>query len=826
MHLLNAMLAGRVRREFWTPSRAVLIPKGSDQWRPLGIGESWYRLMGRCAMQTLRSTVGPKLTPLQLGVGVSGGCEIAGRLAQLMLDADSDNVLINLDLANAFNTIPREMMWTGLRYFCPELAHWFLWAYGAPTELRTSDGMLACMSETGSRQGDPLASLIFCVGFHAPLDDIVFFVRTLCGDLRGVPAHRREEVAGEIDAANRAWASRERRIRELSRPDPAAQGDLRRVLERRRELAQLREDRERERGDMERRIPDAGGVVAYMDDVNIFVPREHLPAVSAHILRVFTEYGMTLNVHKCKVLSLSPNLVPRDCPFPFEREGTLSMGVPTGTDAYRSEATKKTLDDLRVSSRALQAINPAAAYAIIRYAISARPGYLARVTERDMHRPFFEEFDSYIDGCIRTLLFGADDRPVLGSVEMSANTAAAASFLAGALGTPLTPADAHPGLSNEDWVRGVAVPLIRGLPLQLGGLALPRYGGAEGDRACLMSRAMVRDFLMDQPRLRTLRVGMERWQTVYIGLSEERRGAVAAFQSPDDEEHDGHDDADPEQWKKTVRRIQDNIRDRLLAELQRRRMDGEQAWFRSSKFKGSGKWLYAGVATGPFHGPYRFEYGEFLDALRLRCLVNPIPSCTLVGGDCRCLCGTDLRQEPYHALDCLDAVQGLVVARHNHCRDLFAKLLRGISTLKDGKVHTEVLVGNNEHAKYADVVILPTEEMAWTAVDLSIVDPAAPSYRSKVNSHHVVDAATAERARVKRTEYARANVNVAPLIIDATGRLGKDAISLFRRIGDKLHKDLEREFTTLAGLIIQRGNARVVGMFRSLRNEAQATRRA
>jgi hypothetical protein len=109
--LFNLMLANRVRREWWVPSRASLFPKGESAWRPLGIGESWYRLLGRAVMKKMGEDVGNLLAPLQLGAGIPGGSEIAGRPAQVMLNSQADMIVVNLDLANAFNTIPRDLMW-------------------------------------------------------------------------------------------------------------------------------------------------------------------------------------------------------------------------------------------------------------------------------------------------------------------------------------------------------------------------------------------------------------------------------------------------------------------------------------------------------------------------------------------------------------------------------------------------------------------------------------------------------------------------------------------------------------------------------------------
>ncbi|KAJ1385172.1 hypothetical protein B484DRAFT_410588, partial [Ochromonadaceae sp. CCMP2298] len=85
---------------------------GTDGWRPLGIGECWYRLLSRMVVRKIVGKVSKALLPLQVGSGFSGGSEIAGRLAQLGLDMDNaeeglDMALLSLDIKNAFNTIGR-----------------------------------------------------------------------------------------------------------------------------------------------------------------------------------------------------------------------------------------------------------------------------------------------------------------------------------------------------------------------------------------------------------------------------------------------------------------------------------------------------------------------------------------------------------------------------------------------------------------------------------------------------------------------------------------------------------------------------------------------
>jgi hypothetical protein len=51
---------------------------------PLGIGDCWYRFLGRTVVKALGAEVGLCLLPTQLGVGVPGGYEIGARLPQIL----------------------------------------------------------------------------------------------------------------------------------------------------------------------------------------------------------------------------------------------------------------------------------------------------------------------------------------------------------------------------------------------------------------------------------------------------------------------------------------------------------------------------------------------------------------------------------------------------------------------------------------------------------------------------------------------------------------------------------------------------------------------
>ena len=159
------MLSGKLVSRIWLRSRSVFVPKKDNTPRPLGIGDAWYRLVGRVSLTSIGKRVGGSLRPHQLGVAIKNGCEIGGRTAQMAFDAGENLVVAPLDNENAFNTMPRGSICTGLVTYAPELLAFFSYAYREPSPLFFQGEWVADMA-TGCKQGDNFGSLFYAVGFQ------------------------------------------------------------------------------------------------------------------------------------------------------------------------------------------------------------------------------------------------------------------------------------------------------------------------------------------------------------------------------------------------------------------------------------------------------------------------------------------------------------------------------------------------------------------------------------------------------------------------------------------------------------------------------------
>ena len=103
-----------------------------------------------------------KKHPLQLGVGVKGGCEAIIHTTSHLLSSSDDpdqRWCLFLDLPNAFNCICRESMFAEVRQRTPHLAAWMESCYSCQPLLHLGDVTLH--SCCGVQQGDPLGPLGF-----------------------------------------------------------------------------------------------------------------------------------------------------------------------------------------------------------------------------------------------------------------------------------------------------------------------------------------------------------------------------------------------------------------------------------------------------------------------------------------------------------------------------------------------------------------------------------------------------------------------------------------------------------------------------------------
>lgn len=359
----NACAAGKISQrilKLWCLTRSCLIPKEGGGYRPLGIGEVWYRIMGRTIVRVLGPDIANQLMPLQLGSGVSGGVEMAARSINLAMRAtdvvrtpdgtvlpqgyaDDPACLISLDISNAFNTMPRRQMFTEICDKMPKLARWFASMYSFKAELRSSQGVFVGYSSTGVRQGASESSACHNFGLQPALVAIDTAIKEICAEFMNT---------------------------------------ARQPL-----------------------------VVAICDDIEIVVPRSKITEVCHTVIDIMERHDRPLNRQKCVVVGPGVREYVGEVgfPFPLLEDGKVVLGIPMGTQEYIESQVVQMLERQLRCLTSLHHLSAQSQYILLKYCLNTRPTYLCRIAEIASHADTFRtHFDQHITRALARLLRAHD----------------------------------------------------------------------------------------------------------------------------------------------------------------------------------------------------------------------------------------------------------------------------------------------------------------------------------------------------------------------------------------------------------------------------------
>ena len=142
--------------------------------RPIAVGEVLQRLVSKCATCAVLSDSLLILSPLQVSVGISGGCDaVLHSILSIIYDTNipSENKFTLLvDFSNAFNSINCATLFKEVRYRLPQIAAWTECSYSSEPILLLNDHPIYSCCRV--QQGDPLGPLCFVLVLQPVIEKI------------------------------------------------------------------------------------------------------------------------------------------------------------------------------------------------------------------------------------------------------------------------------------------------------------------------------------------------------------------------------------------------------------------------------------------------------------------------------------------------------------------------------------------------------------------------------------------------------------------------------------------------------------------------------
>ena len=147
-----------------------LIPLNKNPGvRPIGVGESLRRIIGKAIGWVLKNDIQETAGPLQAATGLHGGAEAAIHAMKTIFEKDDTEGVILVDASNAFNSLNRHAALHNIQILCPNFATILINTYRLPTRLIIL-GAKYILSTEGTTQGDNLSMSFYALGTSPLLD--------------------------------------------------------------------------------------------------------------------------------------------------------------------------------------------------------------------------------------------------------------------------------------------------------------------------------------------------------------------------------------------------------------------------------------------------------------------------------------------------------------------------------------------------------------------------------------------------------------------------------------------------------------------------------
>ena len=136
--------------------------KDDNGVRPVGVGETIRRIIGKCVLKIVGSDVQLAAGALQTCAGIQSGIEAAIHAMGRAFQDERCEAVILVDADNAFNRLNRKVALHNIKQMCPAIHTFLNNSYKVPARLHLGDGTFI-NSEEGATQGDNLAMAMYAL---------------------------------------------------------------------------------------------------------------------------------------------------------------------------------------------------------------------------------------------------------------------------------------------------------------------------------------------------------------------------------------------------------------------------------------------------------------------------------------------------------------------------------------------------------------------------------------------------------------------------------------------------------------------------------------
>ena len=157
-------------------NRLVPLKKQENGVRPVGVGETLRRIMGKSISRILKDDIQTSSGTLQTCAGLESGIEAAIHAMRETFEQESCEAVLLVDADNAFNRLNREVALKNIEQLCPPLYQYLFNSYNTPSKLYLKDGTYI-LSKEGVTQGDNLATGKYSVATRPLINELSECIR-------------------------------------------------------------------------------------------------------------------------------------------------------------------------------------------------------------------------------------------------------------------------------------------------------------------------------------------------------------------------------------------------------------------------------------------------------------------------------------------------------------------------------------------------------------------------------------------------------------------------------------------------------------------------